>query len=272
MGVRWIRVSGGLLLATTILTVPALAHDRRAPIISVSTNGRGSSRSGLLTLMQTLHGMRDQLRGLENQLEIENHRIARLRAQQQTFFAEFYHELAHKGQGAATGPVTLTPPGAAGGASRKRRQRPNPSVTVIPPNANAAPVTHAHKGDAALAYRHAFNLLRTGRYRHAVSAFQGFLAHYPTNKRADKAQYWVAETDYVERQYPQALSAFRRLVHQYPHSKKVPNALLKMGYIAKWQGHAGRARTTWQSLIAHYPNSMAAQVARNSLASLAPAK
>jgi TolA-binding protein len=80
----------------------------------------------------------------------------------------------------------------------------------------------------------------------------------------------VAETDYVERDYPKASRAFKALVTHYPASKKVPNALLKMGYIAKWQGHPGKARSTWQQLIARYPKSMAAQVARNSLTNLGP--
>jgi tol-pal system protein YbgF len=105
-----------------------------------------------------------------------------------------------------------------------------------------------------------------------VAAFQDFLKKYPHNKHAAKAQYWVAETDYVERQYPAAQQSFRTLVTQYPTSKKVPNALLKMGYIAKWQGHANKARTIWEKLVTEYPKSMAAQVARNSLTNLGPGK
>ena len=120
-------------------------------------------------------------------------------------------------------------------------------------------------------YDKAFNLLRAGRYRHAVAAFEAYLAAHPHDKRAAKAQYWVAETDYVERDYPSAQKAFDRLVTHYPKSTKVPNALLKMGYIAKWEGHPNKARTTWKTLIAQYPKSMAAQVARNSLTNLGPA-
>ena len=122
-------------------------------------------------------------------------------------------------------------------------------------------------------YDKAFNLLRAGRYRHAVAAFQAFLQAHPHDKRAARAQYWVAETDYVERDYPSAEQAFKALVDGYPQSKRVPNALLKMGYIAKWQGHPNKARTTWKGLIARYPGTMAAQVARNSLTNLgAPGK
>lgn len=283
--------------------IPAAAHDRQPPIITIPTDGSdAASRAGLLSLMETLHGIREQLRSLENQVEIENHEISRLRTQQQEFFADFDRQLRQlKGGGhaGAIGPrAPLSPPGAAsGGLNGSAAQIPGNSqggtgIIVIPPDTNpggapasglavavpptgqtSAPSSGALGGgqdSAKSVYDSAFTLLRAGRYRHAVSAFQSFLQKYPHDKRAAKAQYWVAETNYVEREYPQADVAFRALVTRYPTSKKVPNALLKMGYIAKWQGHPNKARSTWQGLIAQYPKSMAAQVARNSLSKLGP--
>ncbi len=299
MGARSSYLIGAALWAAGVIGIPAAAHDRRPPIISIPTNGANpASRAGLLALMETLRGIREQLRSLENQAEIENHKINRLRVQQQTFFADFDRQLRHLkggGQGAAGGSqASQGPPGAAssdGAAGQDAAPSANLGVTVVPPDAGtpvpkrsqapSTPPVVAGSGQALeppgsqgqtahAAYQSAFNLLRAGRYRHAVSAFQAFLQKHPLNRRASQAQYWVAETDYVEREYSKAGRAFKRLVTRYPTSKKVPNALLKMGYIAKWQGHPNKARSTWQQLIAHYPKSMAAQVARNSLTNLGP--
>jgi len=287
--------------------LPAIAHDHQPPpIISIPTDGSSSaSRAGLLSLMESLHGIREQLRSLENQSEIENHEISQLRAQQRAFFADMDRQLRQLGGHPAGGPgasgdtATLPPDAASGGGasptsilSHHAAGGDGGGVTVIPPasvtppvpsssgasSPSAAAATPSSAGaggapantSARTAYQHAFNLLRAGRYRHAVSAFQAFLQQYPQDKRAAKAQYWVAETDYVERQYPEAGDAFQVLVKRYPTSKRVPNALLKMGYIAKWQGHPNKARATWKQLIATYPKSMAAQVARNSLTNLGP--
>ena len=294
MGARS-RVFWGTALAVVgIVTVPTIAHDREPPIISIPTDGANpSSRAGLLSLMETLRAIREQLRSLENQVEIENHKISRLRQQQQAFFADFDRQLRHaRGAGTAAGVAPQSPPDAAGNTAGSSGS----GVTVIPPDTSgptvvtpsapsgppastsgtgtgAGSTSSAERGGAQKMYDKAFNLLRAGRYRHAVSAFQAFLQAHPHDKRAARAQYWVAETDYVERDYPSAEQAFKALVDGYPQSKRVPNALLKMGYIAKWQGHPNKARTTWQGLIARYPGTMAAQVARNSLTNLgAPGK
>ena len=286
-----------LALAGTV-AVPAVALGHEPPIISIPVDGANpSSRAGLLSLLESLRGIRAQLRSLENQVEIENHRINRLRSQQQEYFANFDRQLRRlRGGSAAAGAGPQGLPGAAANPAGEGSSAGagGTAVTVIPPDttpaaavrapAKGAPSGAAGAGVQASAgapvaagagqeaprkmYETAFNLLRAGRYRHAVAAFQAFLQAYPKDKRAAEAQYWVAETDYVERDYPHAEQAFKALVTRYPKSKKVPNALLKMGYIAKWQGHPNKARTVWQGLINQYPKTMAAQVARNSLTNL----
>nr|WP_298135995.1 tol-pal system protein YbgF [Acidiferrobacter sp.] len=284
------------------MAIPAVAYDRQPPIISIPTNGTGSSsRAGLLSLLETLHAIRQQLRSLENQVEIENHKISRLRQQQQAFFADIDRRLRHlqkvtaapavapQGPSVAVAPQAGSGSGTAGSGS---------GIVVIPPNTTPAAVsppastgtvvgaTSAASPSAASTtsgggvaasqghvsakemYAKALNLLRAGRYQHAVAAFRVFLQAYPEDKRAAKAQYWVAETDYVERDYPDAEQAFKTLVARYPGSRKVPSALLKMGYIAKWQGHANKARIIWKGLIARYPKATATQVARNAVKNL----
>lgn len=305
---------GAVLLVTGTLGVPVFARGYQAPIISYPTVAQTTpiSPAGLLSLLQTLRGIREQLRSLENQSEIQSHRIRLLKAQQQAFFADFARQLrrlAHEKSGSSVSgsspsdtTATITPgvphPGtvpavaparstAATGSPPPAAALP-PNVTVVPPITAAVPATAATGVSgttpppvvaagvgpvptARQAYAAAFDDLRAGRYNHAVTAFQRFLVAYPTSPRAKLAQYWIAETQYVERHYRAARQSFTRLVDRYPHSKRVPNALLKLGYIAKWRGHPHSARHIWQGLVQRYPGSTAAEVARQALSHLGPA-
>ena len=327
MGAQSRHIVGAAMVMTGVLGAPVIASAQDAPIISIPTSGvvaNPDTSAGLLSLLRELRGIRDQLRSLENQSEIENHRIERLRAQQQSFFADFARQLRllrHQ-QGQMTSGGTIQgnlPPSSASVAPASGVSAPpsssvpstsgsaapgagnaNSTPAVTPPSssvasgvtsptapANVSPgaaqagsgtgssgsgVTPPPVGSASAqaAYDKAFNLLRAGLYHRAIGAFHGFLATYPANKRASKAQYWIAETEYVERNYPAARTAFKTLVTQYPSSTKVPNALLKIGYIAKWEGKPIQARKTWNGLIRRYPSSTAAQVARSALSNLGP--
>ena len=79
-------------------------------------------------------------------------------------------------------------------------------------------------------YQAAFELLKEQRYEPAAMAFEQFLVTYPDSELADNAQYWLAETYYVQRQFTTALPAFELVVSSYPNSIKLPDALLKIGF------------------------------------------
>ena len=57
------------------------------------------------------------------------------------------------------------------------------------------------------AYNAAFELIQARQYEQAASGFASFLANYPDSGLADNAQYWLAETHYVRRQFGEALPA-----------------------------------------------------------------
>ena len=92
-------------------------------------------------------------------------------------------------------------------------------------------------------------------------AFQQFLVTYPDSELADNAQYWLAETYYVTRQFDEALAAFKVVIHDYPRSRKVPDALLKMGYcnyeLKRWDA----ARGALNQVRTDYPETTAARLA-----------
>ena len=114
-------------------------------------------------------------------------------------------------------------------------------------------------------YQSAFNLLRDGNYEEAASAFEQFLAVFPSSPLADNAQYWLAETYYVQRQYMAALPAFQLVVDDYPGSSKLPDALLKIGFCNYELQQWSAAREALQRVVREFPATTAARLATQRL-------
>ncbi|MYJ96730.1 MAG: tol-pal system protein YbgF [Proteobacteria bacterium] len=114
-------------------------------------------------------------------------------------------------------------------------------------------------------YQAAFNLLRDGNYEESASALEQFLAVFPSSPLADNAQYWLAETYYVQRQYMAALPAFQLVVDEYPGSSKLPDALLKIGFCNYELQQWGAAREALQRVIREFPATTAARLATQRL-------
>lgn len=114
-------------------------------------------------------------------------------------------------------------------------------------------------------YDVAFNLLKEGRYPQAADAFGRFLQQYPSSRLAPNAQYWLAESHYVARNYDVSLTEFRKVVAQYPGNPKIPDALLKIGYILSEKQQWTEARTVLEQVVQEYPASGSADLARQRL-------
>lgn len=110
-------------------------------------------------------------------------------------------------------------------------------------------------------YQMAFELLRDGRYAESATAFDRFLTVYSSSPLADNAQYWLAETYYVQRQFTTALGAFQEVVDAYPQSAKLPDALLKIGFCNYELQQWGAARDALQRVARDFPATTAARMA-----------
>jgi len=110
-------------------------------------------------------------------------------------------------------------------------------------------------------YNAAFDLIQSRQYADAAVAFQGFLASFPNSPLADNAQYWLAETFYVQRQFAAALPEFQRVLDAYPQSAKLPDALLKIGYCNYELQNYPAARSALQQVSSQFPDTTAARLA-----------
>lgn len=111
-------------------------------------------------------------------------------------------------------------------------------------------------------YMQAFADYTSGQYRQAATGFESFLEHYADNPYAGNAQFWLGECFYGLQQYPRAIQEYQKTVERYPQGGKTPEALLKMAAALRETNQSGLARDVLRALQQQYPDSAAAQRAR----------
>ena len=120
--------------------------------------------------------------------------------------------------------------------------------------------------DDKTAYQAAFDELKAGNYAEAGAGFEAFLAEFADSGLRDNAQYWLAETQYVRKNFDAALEGFQKVITAYPASRKLPDAWLKIGYCNFELENNDEARRALNTVISQHPESTAAKLARERLA------
>ncbi|MEO8195904.1 MAG: tol-pal system protein YbgF [Thermoanaerobaculia bacterium] len=126
------------------------------------------------------------------------------------------------------------------------------------------PAPSAAEGPRAL-YEQSLELLEQNRLPEADEGFRRFLAENPASDLADNAQFWLAESALRRADVPAALAGFRAVVENYPEANKIPDALLKVGYCLAMLGETESAATVYRELLTRYPETAAAETARQRL-------
>ncbi len=240
------------LIAAAVLPVFAQdqAPDRRAaqvPIVTVPLDGDTVSDPGLrksvLDILQQLDQLQSQVRQLRDSVEVQAHDLQVLQTRQRDLIADLDRRVsALEARGTAAGGA---PAAGAAAAAQTGLQATTP----------------AQQQD----YDAAFGLMKQGFYDRAIKAFRAFIVKYPNAALADNAQYWIAEGNYVMRNYKLALEEFKKVLAKYPNSTKAQDAMLKVGYVEYELGSYGKARKALHDVIARYPNTTAAKLAATRL-------
>lgn len=120
------------------------------------------------------------------------------------------------------------------------------------------------------AYDKALNLvLKDKRYEEAIPAFKRFNESYPQSSYAPNAHYWLGQLLFNKGELAPAEQEFTIVVEQFKESSKRPDALLKLAMVAQQQGSNVKAIALYRQLLAEYPDSTSAQLAKPRLESLA---
>jgi len=111
----------------------------------------------------------------------------------------------------------------------------------------------------------AMALFNQGNLEAAKAQFGEFLLRFKNSTQRDKAQYFLAECYFKQRNWEEAILAFDTLVNNYPQSEFVPGGFLRMGICFYENGQISDARLFFKKVIDTYPNSKEAEIAKKKL-------
>jgi len=94
-----------------------------------------------------------------------------------------------------------------------------------------------------------------GRYNDAIDIFKRLVQTYPTNDRADDAQYFRAQSYAHMKDYDRAIGAYQQLVEKYPTSDLADDGLYFAAMAAEELKNCTEARTYLSLIKTKYPRS-----------------
>lgn len=113
-------------------------------------------------------------------------------------------------------------------------------------------------------YDLAVRQLRGGSPQTARQALQKLLTDYPQHDRVPDALFQLAES-WAGTSPDSAAGAYERIAKEHPNSTRAPAALYKLGLLAEQRGDPRAARVYYQRVVAGYPRSEEAALARTKL-------
>lgn len=232
------------IIGTGTVLAQETLPDRRAVVpASKKLPVDAGTRDTLLDLLRQLEELQTEVRQLRNTVEVQGHELEQLKGRHRTLYDDLDKRLREAERRstavAAPAPQPLTAP-----------------TTVLSAPAAARVTTAAQQQE----YDAAFELMKQGLYDRAVKAFRAFLVKHSDSGLADNAQYWIAEGNYVLRNYKLALEEFTKVVNA-ANNPKAPDALLKIGYVHYELGAYDKARKTLTDVQERYAGTGVAKLA-----------
>jgi tol-pal system protein YbgF len=199
-------------------------------------------------LRDEIQQLRRQLVELNNQLELMRGEEAKLRGLNEQLVRDV-SELQRRQKDATQGID-----------ERLRKFEPQ-QVTVDGKTFNADP-------DEKRLYEEALAPLRNGDFAASSNLLSAFLQRYPRSGYVDSARFWLGNALYGKRQYKEAIASFRAFVSGAPQHPRAPEGLLAIANCQIEMKDSKGARATLGELLKVYPQSEAAQAARERITAL----
>lgn len=131
--------------------------------------------------------------------------------------------------------------------------------------AAAAPAAASQKADPAQEtrdYETALAAYKNGRYVESNRAMLAFIKEYPNSTLLPNAYYWAASSHFNLTEYSRAVELFGKVVATWPNDPKAADALLGQHNAYNELRDPKAAKKALDELLAKYPDSPAAQSAR----------
>ncbi len=257
-----------------------------ATVLLVATAFPVQAQQDSTRMVMQVQELLEEVRELRGMVESQQQEIENLRRRQRDQYLDLDQRLSQLGSGTAQRPAGRQP---ATGDDAEPQVRPlPPEVIADAPRSDvpevrapidaqaeitplAAPISGGPRDLGTpteaeqTAYDRAFRALREARYADAARGFSDFLDEFPESAYAPNAQYWLAETYYVTRDFETALSFFNELLERFPGSNKQGDALLKIGFshfeLQQWN----EARAALEQVRSDFPNTTLARLAETRL-------
>jgi tol-pal system protein YbgF len=111
-------------------------------------------------------------------------------------------------------------------------------------------------------------VFRTGDFAAAQISLLNFLRRYPTSGYASSALFWLGNAQYATKDYKESIVNFRKLLSIAPEHTRAPEAMLAISNCLVELKDVKAAKKAMEDLVKQYPNSEAAQTAKDRLARL----
>lgn len=192
--------------------------------------------------------LRRSLLDLQNQIEALRGEIARLRGQNEQLTRDVSEVQRHQKD------IAL--------GVEERLRKFEPAKVALDGREFTADPAETRDFDASLA------IFRRGDFPAAQTAFAEFVRRYPQSGYRATALFWLGNAQYANRDYRGAIANFRALLAQSPEHARAAEALLSIANCQIELKDNPGARRTLQELVQTYPQSEAANAARERLARL----
>lgn len=133
------------------------------------------------------------------------------------------------------------------------------TAAVAPEAAQADPAAESAEYEAAL------NLLKGGKHRESLAAFEAFVSKYPSGSFTPNAHFWAGNAALQAKEIASATNHFNAVLGKWPSDAVAPDAMLGLANSQQAMGDTKTMQRTLQSLIERYPSSNAAQAAKQRL-------
>ena len=114
----------------------------------------------------------------------------------------------------------------------------------------------------------AMDVFRKGDFAAAQNSLQRFVLRYPQSGYQASALFWLGNASYANKDYKASLSQFRQMLSLSPEHTRVPEAMLAVSNVQIELKDTKAARKSLEDLIKAYPQSDAAQAAKERLPKL----
>ena len=194
-----------------------------------------------LELASQIQRQADEIARLRGQIETLNYELETAKKRQQDFYLDLDTRLRKFESGA-----------------------PAPTAAVDGANpANSKPAVDPAKESQD--YETALNQFKAAKYKEAAAGFGAFVQKYPDSSLAPNAQYWLGNAWYAQRDCKKAIDAQSVVTSRYADSPKAADAWIAIATCQLDMGKAAEAKKALETVVAKYPNTPAADTARERL-------